>query len=132
MYHLPDGYWEQIAKQAEIKHAESVKIFLEPEEATELLEQELKNPALKLSTAAQTAVMTILPSFLENKAIQQWMKTTSNQALSQALPEILTGDEAAELASRENLMLQTQIPQLKAFFQGDQPLTLWKRVANLL
>lgn len=102
MYQVPLTLWNQIApdlKTPWIKDLAELTDFLTFEEQSERLTQQWQKDGLDSLVAS--AYLMLAPLMLEHKAIGARLEQTGSADLRQALPELLTPEETAEMAQEE-------------------------------
>lgn len=79
-----------------------------------------------LPTKIALGLQLVLPLLTEREAIRSYLNADPERlGLAQALPEVNSPQEAAQLAERELWMLPEQTRQLTMLLQSDRPLTEW-------
>lgn len=132
MYLIDQRIVNSIARSVPMKYPQMYNLFKMTEEEADKAEDNLISylEEKKVESEAARAITAFLPLYLENQAITNYLNKTNRQNLRSILPEILTVEEMASIASRDRMLTQTQTTQVmqatrelqKALLQG---LNIW-------
>ena len=106
MTQLPQHLWNEIAtaNPSMLTSWGAVALNLEEDQVDRVLEEQARvmlNRLPDVTPKTATAYQTVLPLLVEHRAIQVWLLQTRRADLMPMLPEILTVEEAVELAATE-------------------------------
>ena len=132
MHQLPPEVWNLIARETTLATPAARAAFnLPPEsqpalmDAWAAIEQTAKTPAWAI-----VPLQEVLPLMLESKALNQFK--AEHPEFLDALPEVNSPQEAAELMSRERQWSPAQSSTFLALLQPDQAPTRWQQSAKAL
>jgi hypothetical protein len=123
MNQVPTQIWNEIAATQPLKtEAARLAFALNERQMEQLMEEWGKELPSKISLGLQL----VLPLLTEREAIRSYLSADPERlGLAQALPEVNSPQEAAQLAARELSMSPEQTRQLTMLLQSDRPLTAW-------
>lgn len=110
MYQVPLQFWNEMMpslKTPWVKQLAQLRDLGAFEDQSEQLTQQWQEDGLDPLTAA--AYLQLAPLMLEHRAISEYLLKTGNPDLRQALPELLTPEETAEMAGLEYNLEEEQI-----------------------
>ena len=111
--------WNEIAKTQRLRTRWARRAFLLPtdQEMAEEVDKEFHPLEKKVGSTVASAYLCVKPLLLENVAISRF--TLDHPELRQALPEVVSINEAVILASQDYFMSQTQQNLLRKLLQAD-------------
>lgn len=103
MYQVPPEVWNAIAATGKLQNPSlRILLALPPAEMLEQLHsQEQALEANGVPDSVITSYLTMAPLLAEHEAISQHINETGSYSLLQALPEVLTAQEAVAIAQQD-------------------------------
>ena len=106
MYTIDQDIANQIAQTQTMKYIEMEKLFKMDEEEADKYEMDLRKAVeIQSDNTIARAVVAFLPLFLENQAITKYINQTGDRMLRNVMPEILSAEEVALMAQKDNISM---------------------------
>lgn len=129
MHQLPPEVWNQIARETPLVTPAARAAFnLPPQQQEAMLDQWAQSEQkAKTPVWAVVPLQEVLPLMAEQPALSQFKD--KHPEFLEALPEVNSPQEAAQLMSRERQWSPAQSSTFLQLLQSGQPLTRWQQSA---